>query len=366
MQQELPLPFKQHTPSRFPLYYEGFIWLMYVVIWKYDYYLGMLPRMTVPGGQFFPFNGLLLYAIATSLYMVLYYRLLAPALFTRRRYGLFVLAAILFFAYASKLNYWAFGKIFLALNQQPLLQDFYIRQDHFASIRIQHFLTGWDLRLLAIEFAMFTSIFFVRYAFRNEARRRQLETDNLQLDSLKAQLQPHFLFNTLNSLYAMSLQQSKETPAFILRLSDMLRFILYDCQESKVPVEKDVAFIQHYIEMEKKRYPDAVIDFTVEVEGNVKVVPLLCINFLENSFKYGAHRITNNGFVRGKLVQRGGSLLFRLENDIFPLQENNTNKGGIGIENVKRRLALYYPGKHHLTIQERDNIFIVELSIQLN
>lgn len=203
--------------ARFPYLYEAFIWLMYVVLYKYDYYLRFVPAADV-GHTTFPFRNILLYAIATSLYMIPYYRWLAPMLFKRRWYWLFALMVIVYFGYVSKLNFWAWSHLFAGWNGQPVLDSTFDWFRQSSSLRLRHLLSGWDLRILATDFVTFSSIFFMRYAFENEEKKHLLETDNLvlQLESLKAQLHPHFLFNTLNSLYGMSLLQSPDTPAFIL------------------------------------------------------------------------------------------------------------------------------------------------------
>lgn len=354
--------------AKFPYIYEGVIWLMYVVIYKYDYYVDD-SRIPDPPRGYFPYPVFILFAIATSLYMVFYYRGLAPALIRRKKYWLFALAVIVYFGYISKVNYMIWYHLFDLLNQDPNLEPYFAWQKMMSIERLKHLLAGWDLRILATDFVAFTSIFFMRYAYEAEEKKHLLETDNLvlQLNSLKAQLHPHFLFNTLNSLYGMSLVQSPETPAFILRLSDMLRFVLYDCQQHKVPLSRDVEFLRNYIEMEKKRYPDAAISFQADVPGDdKKIAPLLLINFIENSFKHGAHRVRDNGFVRGSLHLENNTLVFLLENDTLDSTPAALPYGGIGIENVKKRLALYYPGQHDLQIDNNGLLFRVSLRIQLN
>jgi LytS/YehU family sensor histidine kinase len=210
----------------------------------------------------------------------------------------------------------------------------------------------------------------MRYAFETEQKKHALERDNLvlQLETLKAQLHPHFLFNTLNSLYGMSLTGEPDTPAYILRLSDMMRYILYDCQQNQVPLEKDIEFLDNYLEMEKKRYPQANITFTVEHLGNDKqtIAPLLLIPFLENSFKHGSHRVMDSGLIEGKLVISGSQLHFHLSNSvILSTLQQKTKYGGVGIENVQKRLSLYYPGRHELQISHDENKYTVNLKIAL-
>lgn len=199
-----------------------------------------------------------------------------------------------------------------------------------------------------------------------ERSKRLLEKEHfrLQVEALKAQLNPHFLFNMLNSIYGMSLAGSPDTPHFILRMSDMMRFILYDGKETTVPLEKDLAFIEHYLEMEKKRYPEATIQFTiVNHTANKRIVPLLLIPFIENSFKHGAHRVNDTGTVEGNVSISGDELNFTLINDLLP-ELLKRSDGGIGIENVRKRLDAYYPARYNLTLTKGEK-FQVNLQLQL-
>ncbi len=227
-------------------------------------------------------------------------------------------------------------------------------------------LRGFDLQILLTDLIAFTSVAITRFAFDNEQKKRLLEKDvfRLQLDALNAQLNPHFLFNTLNSIYGMSLTGSKDAPQYVLRLADMMRYTLYDCREHKVELEKDLAFTDNYIAMEKKRYPLSDIRFTVSNNsGGVLIAPLLLIPFIENSFKHGAHRLNDRGFIHASLLVDAEKLYFMVENDIMIAAGQPAGSGGIGVENVKKRLQMYYPGKHELTIERNDATFKVSLTI---
>jgi LytS/YehU family sensor histidine kinase len=258
--------------------------------------------------------------------------------------------------------------VFKELDTAPAVAEFYHHQYRWYTQAL--FTRMLEVRTLLTDLLAFFSILFVRYAFDNELRRIAAEKDNLalQLETLKAQLHPHFLFNTLNSIYGMSLTGAPETPDYILRLSDMMRYVLYDCQTHAVTLDKDLAFLDNYLEMEKKRYPQADIDFKVQANGveAISIAPLLLIPFVENSFKHGSHRITDDGYIKGALNMQGNELVFTLENSAL-LQTGNTagKYGGVGIVNVKKRLELYYPEKHTLTITRTDNLYQIHLSIQL-
>lgn len=352
--------------SRFPYVYELFVWFLYVSIFKYEYYLSMdhLPATR----ENFPHPQYIFYAIGMTLYVIPFYRWLAPLLLKKKKYVLLLFTAIFYFGFISKAGGWLTSLIFYKLNAHTILRPFYEMQFHNYE-RILFRFAFWDLRIIVTDLIAFLSLTFMWYAFENERTRHLLEKDNLvlQLESLKAQLHPHFLFNTLNSIYGMSLTGQKDTPAFILHLSDMMRYILYDCRHNKVTLEKDIEFLTNYLEMEKKRYPEADIQFVISGDAMGKTIaPLLFIPFIENSFKHGSHRIASKGFIHGSLQVLDDHCCFCISNDFFTTPPQAPQYGGVGIENVKKRLQLYYAHKHQLTVKRDNNIFSIELKLFFN
>jgi sensor histidine kinase YesM len=289
---------------------------------------------------------------------------------------------LVYFIFVPKYLNWGISYLFLHFNTDPAMNRFYAAEFSWYNITARS--RGTRIPEMLIDMLVFYSVLFLRWATENERKKYALEKDNLllQLETLKAQLHPHFLFNTLNSIYGMSLTGAKETPAFILRLSDMMRYVLYECKGNQVPLEKDIHFLSNYLEMEKKRYPQADIQFDIDGPFDGTVAPLLLIPFVENSFKHGAHRVVDSAFIRGEVrvsggdeagMGRGGAikgrgveLIFHLRNSVLPVTpQQKTPYGGVGIENVRKRLALYYPGKFDLQINADDAIYSVDLKIQL-
>lgn len=245
-------------------------------------------------------------------------------------------------------------------------KEFYTFRHKLHIIQAAQLLRGWDFQILLTDLIAFTSVVVMRFAFENEKKKRLLEKDvfRLQLDALNAQLNPHFLFNTLNSIYGMSLTGSKDTPQYVLRLADMMRYTLYDCRQDKVDLEKDLAFTENYVAMEKKRYPLSDISFTISNSNTGGLIaPLLVIPFIENSFKHGGHRLNDRGFIHAHLTVDDRELHFVVENDIMIATVPATGSGGVGLENVKKRLQMYYPAKHHLKIENTGTTFKVDLTI---
>lgn len=200
---------------------------------------------------------------------------------------------------------------------------------------------------------------------------RDLERRNLQseLSFLKSQINPHFLFNTLNSIYALSLKRSENAPNIVLRLSEMMRYMLYECNEKKVPLTREIHYIQNYLELERVRYGNKArieFDFMVENTDQYQIAPLLFIPFLENSFKHGlSHHIDGTGFVEILLQVNGNTLDFTIQNSKTDLKAERYFQGGIGLKNVNRRLELLYPNKYELEATDSEDVYIVNLTLEL-
>lgn len=204
-----------------------------------------------------------------------------------------------------------------------------------------------------------------------QAVQKELENKHLQseLSFLKSQINPHFLFNTLNSIYALTLKKSDKAPEIVLRLSEMMRYMLYQSNEKKVPLELEIKYIQNYLALEKTRYGDKArieFEYAGDPPTNYQVAPLLFITFLENSFKHGLSQSITQGFVECLLYVEDNNLDFTIQNSKTSERDEGYFQGGIGLTNVKRRLDLIYHGKYELDIEETDDIYLVSLKINLN
>ena len=198
-----------------------------------------------------------------------------------------------------------------------------------------------------------------------EKMEAQLKLRESELKLLKAQIHPHFLFNTLNNLYSLAVEKSERAPEVIIRISDMLNYIIYECTEDKVTLEKEISFLGSYIGLEKLRYDESMkLDYCVSGDFRNKVIaPMILHAFVENSFKHGASRDTGNPWIAICLETEGTLLRFRVSNS----RVDGVPEGphGIGIENVKKRLALLYPDRHRLEISSEGKAYSVSLEIQL-
>jgi len=200
-----------------------------------------------------------------------------------------------------------------------------------------------------------------------KALKLQIEKLNLERDFLKAQLNPHFLFNTLNNLYGLSLREDEQTPVVITQLSEMMRYTLYESNAELVPLERELNYLENYVRLEKMRYKaDASIVCQIDdsrVDGQL-IAPLLTFTFVENAFKYGMKR-RNEGFIKMFISVENNRFYFSIQND-KSLKQKTSEFGGIGLENARKRLELLYPGTHALAIEDKENAFSVELTINLN
>jgi len=196
-----------------------------------------------------------------------------------------------------------------------------------------------------------------------------MEKLNLQseLNLLKAQLHPHFLFNTMNNLYALSVEKSAKTSEGIAKISELLRSILYECNEVEIELEKEIRLIENYIDLEKMRYGNR-LSLKFEVVGptsDKKIAPMLFFTFVENCFKHGSSVDPGHPYIDIKITANDNELLFLAENSKY---ENHNNKReikneGIGLKNVQKRLNIIYREKYNLHISEVRNKFNVSLSI---
>lgn len=242
----------------------------------------------------------------------------------------------------------------------PNIQGFFIENQYF--IFLSTFFVGFS-----------SSIYFIMTEWlRSQREKQELAKETLQseLKFLKSQINPHFLFNTLNSLYALTLKKSDQAPEIVLRLSEMMRYMLYDCNEKKVYLHKEVAYISNYLELEKLRHGQKM-DIRLSVNGEIgeqKIAPLLFIPFIENCFKHGISNRISEGFVNIDLTISDKTLDISVENSKSTAMPENSGirSGGIGLINVRRRLDLVYPEMYTLEITNTPNTYKVFLSLHLN
>jgi two-component system, LytTR family, sensor kinase len=210
---------------------------------------------------------------------------------------------------------------------------------------------------------------FIRLAysyFKNQNEKKLLENANLnaEVNFLKAQINPHFLFNTLNGIYSQAHEKSEHTEHTVLKLSELLRYVLYDSGEDKVDLQKDLRYISNYVDLQKMRLSSKVtVNYSISGDpAALTIAPLLLTAFIENAFKHGVS-YSMSSVIDIRIIIFEKTLTLTVTNPL--IQSDSFVTGGLGLRNVKRRLELLYPGKHQLDISSNDRLYSVHLTINL-
>ncbi len=228
------------------------------------------------------------------------------------------------------------------------------------------------IHFLALSIAYILATFVETFLFAQKKEEEIIVNKNESLQTelklLKSQINPHFLFNSLNNIYALSAIDSEKTQQSISYLSDMLRYVLYECEQESVPLKKEITYIENYMKLfslkSSKKYPFET-DFKV-INENIEVAPMLFIPFMENALKHSNIEKMADTFIRIKIEADTDGIQFEIENSKSESPKVTDDVGGIGIENVKKRLAILYPNRHELLINETSQAFKVNLNIDLN
>jgi hypothetical protein len=216
------------------------------------------------------------------------------------------------------------------------------------------------------------TIGILSYRWRIATVKKQQSRKAIQLESelnfLKSQVNPHFLFNTLNNIYALCQVNSRNAAPMVGKISEMMRYMIYDCTSDLVPLQRELDYLKNYIDLNQLK-SNRKLNASIEVVGNpngLKIAPLLLINFLENSFKHGDLNLNGDGFIKVHLAIRGLELVFSVRNSFRDSPPSREEQTGIGLENVKHRLSLLYPGRYSLMIDKNNSIFEIELKLKLD
>lgn len=221
--------------------------------------------------------------------------------------------------------------------------------------------------------ALASFIKITKHFYNEEKKSKEYQQQKLQaeLNFLKGQVHPHFLFNTLNNLYALTLKKSDSSPEVVLKLSDLLSFMLYECNSPTVPLNKELKLIEDYIALEKIRYDDRLTT-VYKVDGDInsgQIPPMLLLPFVENAFKHGTSDSLDNVWVEINVKLRNNELRLSVmnSNGIEKTKaEELEYQQGIGLKNVKRRLELLYADHYDLAISEANEMYSVQLTLQMD
>ena len=301
--------------------------------------------------------GIRVWALIPAVYFTLYF--LVPRFLLKGQRLLFTVLLILTIA--------ADTLLMKTLNYFLVLQGV----EGFAPTYIQSIsgLTGWLIFMgnIAFNISFALMIFFINKWVKDDQKRQALEVANkeAELRLLKSQVQPHFLFNTLNNIYALSKKGSPHTTEMIYRLSGLLEYMLYDSSREWTPLEREITYIRHYLEIEKIRYGQR-LDISFTTFGNIEalqVPPLVLLPFVENSFKHGLSQHTGACWIRIEITYTAPWLLLKVENSKPENEITPVKKGGLGIENVRKRLAILLDHNFELKQLDAPDSYLVTLKL---
>jgi len=304
-------------------------------------------------------------------FFYLNYFVLIPALYFRRKHVLYVLVIITGLLLICFLPSIFTGRdpLGMSAHQFPPAPGGSAMKNQYGpnSIPPQGFNNGGFYHEIKHHVFLFTAVIFfsLMLQIRNRLLKAESARHQAELAILKAQINPHFLFNTLNSIYALAVRKDDKAADAIIHLSELMRYVIKDAKGNKIPLAKELDYIRNYIELQKNRLGNtAIIHFCMPDEtGTAEIVPLILISFIENAFKYGVNPD------RTSVI----NISIRKENNLLELTVQNNKvaisrdvfSSGIGIDNTQERLHLLYPGKHLLKITEDDKSYGIHLSIEL-
>jgi len=285
--------------------------------------------------------------------------LLLPKLGNRKRILFYLFSLIAIIIFFSWINYNFFDK----WSAKVFPDYFFISYFTFREI-----ILFFSVYIIITTLLKLSKSWFLVSGLQKELLEKEKQKTEVELKALKAQINPHFFFNTLNSIYSMALDKDERLPGTVLQLSDLMRYFLYESKDNFVPLEKELAVADNYIALQKIR-SGKQLSIEINKEGELngqKIAPLLLITFLENAFKHGAKGSSGNTFIKLDIKVEKNKLNFTVENNKGLIDEVNTGEhNGLGLENVKRQLELLYPGKHLLNIKDQQDRFVVALQLSL-
>lgn len=333
------------------------VWLIYTFVYSYIY--ALLYESTTLQKSLAQYTLSVWIDIAAT-YFTVYF--LLPDYLLRKKYQNFVLwffGAAIFFIFLQRF-------ILLYITYPNFYPQYKNQVSFFKFNYIYSFLNIYVMP------AIFASLKLFEYWFINQKRNQELEKEKMEseLKFLKSQIHPHFLFNTLNNLYALTLDKSDKAPEVVVKLSDLLSYMLYECDVAETPLAKEVKLLQDYMDLEKIRYTEEIrinLDISGRINGKF-IAPLILLPFVENGFKHGLSKQINQPWINITLDIDNDFLSFMVENNSPDIKiiDDNGYAEGIGLKNVRRRLDLIYGEQYTLDITNKDEIFTVKLQVKLN
>ena len=352
--------------------------VFWVVVWLFERYY-FSPRLYKDNLDVIATGSTISFIQTVSLYYLLGHVIL-PKFLYKRRYVIFIVLILSVFFIIYQINYKLLNFL-LTISNSTNSEETYVKK-----IVLMLTEAGWigcftDLTVFLWNYAY--SFFFVtliltvkiiKDVIGYQKRMVIIERDKfaLELDFLKSQVNPHFLFNTLNSVYARIFDTDEKAADLILRLSELMRYNLYETNLPTISLDKELDYIQNYLNLERNRLSDRYVVIDYEQSGDAsayQITPLLLITFVENAFKHGIKGAKKPAYVQIRADIMANQLVFRVENSVpeklLVVADSDKKSGGIGLDNIRKRLAALYQDNHQLIINTSENTYEVTLTIKL-
>ena len=295
-------------------------------------------------------------------YTVIFF--LVPAYLNRKRWIQFTLYSLV----AVYLAYVAYQSIRCFYLVPKYTEVFEMRPPLDFKERITNVFTFLN-NITAVILPTIILMVFEYYRHQKELISLKEQKKTSELEALKNQLNPHFLFNTLNNLYALAIKKSDQTPEVIAKLSEILDYILYRCNDDFVPIKNEVTLLDNYIALEKLRYGSRLsIRFDKDIQNNARIAPLLLLTFLENAFKHGVAEEIKEAHIHIELKAIKEQIVFKIENSKPHLSANVLEKERqpIGLVNIRKQLEILYSDYYKLAIDEDEHKFVATLTLEVH
>lgn len=333
-------------------------WVQHLLFWALSLYVLFRLFNINEHMQLTDFYYTLLFHISLVFLVYTNTRLLIPRLLSRNWFALFILSAIGLIGISSLLNQFTF----------TTLTDWLLPGYFFIS-----YYTFWDiLQFMAAYWAISTLLKLAKSWFmlteqKQKIQQLQQQKTEVELSALKAQINPHFLFNSLNNIYSLALYEDKKTPEALLQLSHCMRYVLYDSSTEQIELNKEIEFLKNYCALFLLR-SDPKLDFQASYPDsaeNIKIAPLLLLILVENAFKHLRTNQEDQLFIHLSLSFDKNQLFFEITNSYLDAPQDAELESGVGLQNLQKRLQLLYPNHHQLSIDKRSLNFHTQLIVNI-
>lgn len=324
-------------------------WLLIVTVTYFVYY-----RILFDVGMALTASGISLLSLLLLVYGHLFF--LLPHFYNQQKYGAYAFGLILLLFCSATFRFFLAWWV-VRLNAWPI-------EDQFdPSLLGSMVFGGVFILMLSLPLRLIYN-WFKKQELEQALKTHQLEAE---LRFLKAQVNPHFLFNALNNIYALSFTESKQAPSMILKLSEMMSYMLYDCKSELVPLQSEINYLHNFLALQQlKKEGEMQVEFLVSEDiPPQQITPMLFIPFFENAFKHGNLEDVRRGWLKAELNCSVEQLQFNISNSYLEQEMSATVKGGVGLTNIRQRLNLLYPNKHRLTLRRSQGVFTAQLQLEL-